>query len=84
MLQDIYLKKLYLKAKRRGTLELDLVLGYIADNFLHTMNNTELKSFENLLNEDEALIMKWINKQEDYPDEYKKIFIWIDDRQKYN
>lgn len=77
MLEDVYIKKLYLQAKRRGTLELDLVLGYIADNFLNNMNKVELKTFENLLNEDEALIIKWINKVEDYPAEYSKIFSQI-------
>ncbi len=47
---SILRKKLYYKATRRGSKELDMLFKYIVTNHLPTMNEKLLSQFENLLN----------------------------------
>ena len=46
---EIYLKKLLFKASHRGTKEMDIILGNFAKKNLDSMNNDNLKLFEELL-----------------------------------
>ena len=45
---EIYLKKLLFKASHRGTKEMDIILGSFAENNLETMNEENLKLFEEI------------------------------------
>ncbi len=72
---DNHLKHLYFKAKRRGTIELDLVLGYIADNHLLTMSEEHINMFAKLLEVDDKLLMQWIFYNQPVPQEYNN-YIW--------
>ena len=72
---DNKLKHLYFKAKRRGTIELDLVLGYIADNYLATMSEENVNLFAQLLEVDDKLLMQWIFYNQPLPLQYDN-YIW--------
>ena len=72
---DDNLKQLYFKAKRRGTIELDLVLGYIADNYLATMSEENVNLFSSLLDVDDKLLMQWIFYNQPVPQQYNN-YIW--------
>ncbi|MGV3278088.1 succinate dehydrogenase assembly factor 2 [Rickettsiales bacterium LUAb2] len=72
--EQLELKKLYVKAKRRGMIELDLVLGFIADNYLTTMNKTELDIFTELLNTDDDILYKWLMGKEEVPLKFNNIW----------
>ncbi|MEO0343670.1 MAG: succinate dehydrogenase assembly factor 2 [Pseudomonadota bacterium] len=70
-MQDIRLKKIKIRCWRRGTKEMDLVLGRYADANLTSMSSHELDHFEDLLAEEDVNIMSWINQQIDTPLQFK-------------
>lgn len=67
-------KKIYVKAKRRGLLELDLAFSYIADNFLADMSEEETDLFDNFLDIADDTLLRWILKQEPYDKKYEVFF----------
>ncbi len=54
------LKRLKIRAWRRGTKEMDLILGPYADAHLPTMDSAALDAFEALLAENDQDIYPWI------------------------
>ncbi len=72
---DNNLKHLYFKAKRRGTLELDLALGYVADNYLPHLSKEDIELFANLLEVDDKILMQWLFYNEPIPLQYDN-HIW--------
>ena len=67
------LKRLVLRSRRRGMLELDLVLGKFAESEIFRLENNDLDAYERLLGEEEALILAWLNGTSRCPDEYQQI-----------
>lgn len=57
---DARLKKLKLRAWRRGFREADLILGPFADKHVSSMGPEELDEFENLLEQPDQDLYAWI------------------------
>ena len=57
---DARLKRLKLRAWRRGTKEMDLILGGFADRQLAAMDDTSLTHFDALLDEDDQDLYDWV------------------------
>ena len=60
-------KRLAIKSWRRGTKELDLILGGFADNSLSELEMAELDLYEQLLSNDDHLIYGWLFEKEEAP-----------------
>lgn len=60
---EVRLKRLRMRSWRRGTREMDLVLGPYADAHLAAMDAAALDLFEALLDENDQEILPWITGQ---------------------
>lgn len=67
MSDDIRLKRLRLRSWRRGTKEMDLILGPFADASLATMSEADLDLYEELQNENDQELYAWATGREDPP-----------------
>ena len=54
------LKRMAMRSWRRGTKEMDLVLGPYADERLSVMSEAELVAFDALLEENDQDLMAWL------------------------
>jgi antitoxin CptB len=63
-------RRILFRARRRGTREMDLVLGRFADAHLPTMSEAELDAFELLLDVPEPQALAWIVGEEAPPQEF--------------
>lgn len=61
------LKRMRMRAWRRGTKEMDIVLGPYADAHLEAMEEAELDAFEAILAEQDQDLMSWILGQKAPP-----------------
>ncbi len=61
------LKRLRMRAWRRGTKEMDLILGPWADASLRTLPAEALDRFERLLEENDQELYGWISGQQGRP-----------------
>lgn len=64
------LKKLSFRAWRRGFKEADIILGHFADDYLDSLSDAELDSFERLLEVPDQDLYGWITEREVAPDAY--------------
>ena len=60
-----HLQRLRYRASRRGSRELDLLLGRYAEHTLDTMNEKELEEFGELLGCPDPLLQAWITGGDD-------------------
>jgi antitoxin CptB len=60
MSADIRRKKLVFRSWLRGTRELDLIFGPFADAAIETLDDTELRDYERLLNLQDSDLMDWV------------------------
>ena len=60
-------KRLSIKSWRRGTKELDLILGKFSDNNLFRLEKDELILYEQLLSSDDHVIYGWLFGREESP-----------------
>ena len=68
---EIYLKKLLFKASHRGTKEMDIILGSFAEKNLETMNEENLKLFEEILEIPDPDLYKWVASEDvSIPEKY--------------
>lgn len=67
------LKRLNMRAARRGTKEMDLILGPFAQAHLPAMTAPELDTFERLLNENDHDLYQWVTAQVAPPADLTKI-----------
>lgn len=58
------LKRLHFRCWHRGTKENDLLLGQFADHCLEKLDENQLKELENLLEENDIDIYKWVVNKE--------------------
>lgn len=58
--RDIRIRRLTMRSWRRGTREMDLILGPFADRHLATLNESEMDVFELLLAENDQDLYPWI------------------------
>ena len=66
-------KRLSIRSWRRGTKELDLILGQFSDKNLKELKISELKLYEKFLSNDDYLIYKWLFIKEDSPKIFKSL-----------
>jgi antitoxin CptB len=63
-------RRILFRAWRRGTREMDLVMGRFADAHLPSMNESELDAFELLLDAPDPRVLAWLTGEEPTPAEY--------------
>ena len=68
--EDARLKKLKLRAWRRGFKEADLILGPFADKHVPTFSEAELDWFERLLDQPDQDVYAWILERTPAPAEF--------------
>ena len=66
-------KKLSIRSWRRGTKELDLILGQFSQENLINFEMSELQLYEQFLSNDDPLIYNWLFEKEDSPRIYKSL-----------
>ena len=66
-------KRLSIRSWRRGTKELDLILGQFSDKNLNKLNTSELNLYEQFLSNDDYLIYNWLFNKEDSPILFKSL-----------
>ena len=65
--RDIRLKRLKIRSWRRGTKEMDLLLGPFADGPLHDLPDDDLGAFEALLDENDNDLYLWVSGESPAP-----------------
>ena len=68
---EIARKKLLIRGWRRGTKELDLILGRFSDKNISKFAISELYLYEQLLSNDDHLIYSWLFEKEESPKIFK-------------
>ena len=66
-------KRLSIRSWRRGTKELDLILGQFSDKNLTELQMPELNLYEQFLTNDDYLIYNWLFGKEDSPEMFKSL-----------
>ena len=66
-------KRLSIRSWRRGTKELDLILGQFSDKNLNELKLSELNLYEHFLSNDDYLIYNWLFSKEDSPKKFKSL-----------
>ena len=64
-------KKLSIRSWRRGTKELDLILGRFSDENIKKLEISELDLYEQLLSNDDHVIYSWLFEKESSPKIFK-------------
>ena len=67
---EIRLKRLRLRSWRRGTKEMDLILGGFADTELAGLDRATLDDYERLLEENDWDLYYWVTGASEGPEEY--------------
>ena len=71
MCLEILRKKLSIRSWRRGTKELDLILGRFSDENIAKLEFSELDLYEQLLSYDDHFIYSWLFEKEESPKIFK-------------
>ena len=66
-------KRMSIRSWRRGTKELDLILGQFSDKNLAELQISELDLYEQFLSNDDYLIYNWLFGKEDSPEKFKSL-----------
>lgn len=64
---DTARKRILIRSWRRGTKELDLILGKFSNNNVSKLEMTELDLYEQLLSNDDYVIYNWLFGKEEIP-----------------
>lgn len=67
--RETRIKRLRLRSWRRGTKEMDLIMGSFADHRLHLLSDAELDAHEAIMAEHDHDLYQWISGQAEVPDE---------------
>jgi antitoxin CptB len=70
-------KRLAMRAWRRGTKEMDLILGAYADAHLAGMGAAELATFDSLLSENDQDLLAWVIGQISAPAQHADLLLRI-------
>jgi antitoxin CptB len=65
--RDVQMKRMTMRSWRRGTKEMDLILGPYADVHLVQMDEAGLLAYDALLDEADTDLLPWIMGQRDVP-----------------
>lgn len=71
------LKRMRMRAWRRGTKEMDLILGAYADAHLAGMGAAELATFDSLLSENDQDLLAWVIGQISAPAQHADLLLRI-------
>jgi antitoxin CptB len=63
MSEDVRLKRLRIRSWRRGTKEMDLILGAFCDAELASLAEAEIVLYEELLSENDHDLYQWVTGQ---------------------
>ena len=74
---DIRLKRLRMRSWRRGTKEMDLVLGPFFDAEGASMDEATLELYEDLLNENDQDLYQWVSGQAPTPAQFEDLITYI-------
>ena len=70
---DTVRKRLIIRSWRRGTKELDLILGGFSDNSVSKLEMAELDLYEKLLSNDDYVIYNWLFGKEESPEIFNNL-----------
>ena len=70
---NVVRKKLSIRSWRRGTKELDLILGRFSNKNLINFEMSELDLYEQFLSYDDYLIYNWLFEKEDAPRIFERL-----------
>jgi antitoxin CptB len=70
---EIDFRRLRMRSWRRGTREMDLILGPFADGALHALSADMLRAYEDLLSENDQDLYLWIGGTGAAPEPFRKI-----------
>lgn len=85
MIQETHehrLKRMKMRAWRRGTREMDLLLGPYADQNLGTMSQDKVDLFDRLLQQNDPDLMAWVTDVTAAPSEFCDLISKLKDRAK--
>ena len=74
---DIVRKRLSIRSWRRGTKELDLLLGRFSDENLVNLEMSELDLYEKFISNEDHLIYSWLFEKEEAPKIFKRLILQI-------
>ncbi|MGL4311467.1 MAG: succinate dehydrogenase assembly factor 2 [Paracoccaceae bacterium] len=78
-LSDPELKRMQMRSWRRGTKEMDLILGPFADSHLAAMDATALAAYDALLLENDQDLYPWITGAQPVPERHASLLAEIRD-----
>ena len=82
---EIRLKRLKIRSWRRGTKEMDMILGPFFDDAGAELTNDELDAYERLLSENDQDLYVWFSGQANVPESHSDILSVIQrHRDNYN
>lgn len=72
-MDEIEIKKAQMRASRRGTREMDAVLGGFSKTELQDLDGIQFNQFLEILNEDDTQIFNWLVLDERSPEKYNQV-----------
>ena len=73
LMDEVEIKKAQMRASRRGTREMDAVLGGFSKVGLRELDNVHFNQFLDLLNEDDTKIFRWLILDERHPEKFNEV-----------
>lgn len=71
------IKRLKMRSWRRGTKEMDMILGPFSDTQLKGMNGAQIVLYDALLEENDHDLYQWVTGQSTTPDSYLDLLTLI-------
>lgn len=68
---EVRLKRLHIRSWRRGTKEMDLILGGWSDSWLRRLDHADLETYEALLGENDHDLYQWVAGQQPAPERFR-------------
>ena len=71
--KEIALKRLKIRSWRRGTKEMDLILGKFADENLTLLSQSDIEVYDKMLDENDNDLYDWSSKKMDAREVYRTL-----------
>ncbi|MDF1871474.1 succinate dehydrogenase assembly factor 2 [Vannielia sp.] len=75
--REIRLKRLKIRAWRRGLKEMDLLMGGFADTEMASLSDADLDAFEAVMEEADQDLLRWVTGVEPVPEEHAEMLARI-------
>lgn len=69
--RETRLKRLKMRSWRRGTKEMDLVLGPYADTQMSKLNDIQLDAYEDLIGQEDQVLYDWVIDKTPTPEQFQ-------------